>query len=197
MKLWLPNHHAEPKAPVEVREAIGLWARQYGGFGDVVWAPDPINCWAVRLSLKPGDPRLKNPDEGTHFEQVLLQEWVDPRKMPSHPKKDLLKRDRFNRLQPGFVALTLEELGTEGILEILSKGSLMSGRGEFKSAQDALDRIRAHHNLDREKALETARDNARHKATQVRRRVLKIPFLPVGIDLGPKKSPIPSSGASS
>ncbi len=193
-KLWLPSHHAKRVAPVEFRDAVESWARQYSGHGDVVWVDNPINCWAVRLSLMPGDPRLKHPDEGTHFEQTLLHEWVDPRRDPSHPKKDRLRRhERTNRLMPGYVAYDLDEIGIQGLVNMLEKGSLLSGRGEFKSPLAALQYTRNQHRKQREADFAAARDNAIQKAKAVRRRIQGLPLVSVGIDLNTTRS----SGVSS
>ena len=46
-------------APAEYRDAVELFARQYGGHGDVIWIPNPGNVWQARLELAPNDPRRK------------------------------------------------------------------------------------------------------------------------------------------
>lgn len=194
MALWLPPSASKRQAPNEFREAVGSWARQYGGMGDVVWVAEPINCWAVRLSLKDGDPRLRNPDEGTHFEQTLLHEWVDPRREPDHPKRDKLRRDARNSRMPGYAAIELEELGVEGLIQILDKGSTMSGRGEFQSPMDAFRHVQNRHREDREKVREAALDTARQRVTARRRQALGIPFVGVIANLTTDTT---SSGATS
>ena len=186
MKLFLPSHHADRTAPSEFRDAVETWARQFGGHGDVVWCPDPINAWAVRLSLKPGDPRLKHPDESTHLEQVILHEWVDPRK--PHPLRGKCRRrNAKNQLVPQYVALELDDLGIQGLLEILDKGSVLTGRGEFKNAQEALAVVRDRNHRTNAQRQADARELALDITRSTRRRRLKIPFLPVAIDLSSRR----------
>ncbi len=122
MDVRVRRHDTSRVAPYEFRDTAELFARRYGGHGDIVWVAAPVNCWQVRFTLKPGDPRLRHPDDGTHYEAVLLHEFVDPAREPTHPKLDQLPRDSRNRYKPAFVAIELDELGTSGLQEILEKG---------------------------------------------------------------------------
>ena len=175
-------------APNEFRDAVELYARQFGGHGDVVWVGDPINCWQVRLTLSPGDPRLRGM-EGEVFETVELQEFVHPDSAhPAFPatNRGLLKhlrRDTRGRLLPSFVAMELDDLGVSGLVEILERGSVFSGRGEFKSAEDAMQAVLRRERDRRERMRLQNRQQARDVAVATRRRILKIPFIPVGIEL--------------
>ena len=63
MDVRVRRHDQSRVAPYEFRDAAELFARQYGGHGDIVWVAAPVNCWQVRFTLKPGDPRLRHPDE--------------------------------------------------------------------------------------------------------------------------------------
>ena len=125
-------------APNEFRDAAALYARGFGATGDVVWVGDPINCWQVRLSLSPGDPRLRGRDDEV-YETVELQEFVHPDPgHASYPKdsrklQHLRRHPRTNHLLPGYVAFELDELGVSGLTEMLERGSLLSGRGDYKS----------------------------------------------------------------
>jgi len=176
------------RAPVEYRDAVEAWARGHGGHGDIVWVPAPANVWQVRLSLKAGDPRLQF---GEGFETVELHDWWSAEQWLKN-KPDLAKRraasrvarpgKRSHRITPGYYAFELDELGIEGILSRLSRGNLLSGRGEFKSAEEAGDIQRQKHRAAKEKRRLDEREDARHRSLDIRRSLLKIPFLPVGIE---------------
>ena len=183
MDVRVRRHDQSRVAPYEFRYAAELFARQYGGHGDIVWVAAPVNCWQVRFTLKPGDPRLRHPDEGTHFETVLLHEFVDPEREPTHPKLDQLPRDNKNRYKPAFVRIELDDLGTSGLQEILEKGSLLSGRGEFTSSEQAAKAVLDRHRNHRERTRQELRDAARYRALDDRSKFLDIPQVPVGIDL--------------
>ena len=172
-------------APAEIRDAVETWARTYGGHGDVVWVPR-AKTWQVRLTLRHGDPRLKGRDSDV-FETVELQEWWEPWQWEKYAPRRARRHASSNRVLPGYRAYELDELGATGIIEILEKGSLMSGRGEFKSAEEAMYRVRETHRKERERAQGELRQHATDRALDQRRQVLKIPFLPVGVDLRRKE----------
>lgn len=184
MGLVVRRHDSSRVAPVEFRDEAELFARNFGGHGDVVWVGAPINAWQVRLSLNAGDPRLQNPDSGTHFEAVTLHEWVDPRREPTHPKLDLLPRhSTTNEVVQGYVPLDLDEIGVSGMREILEKGSLLTGRGDYDSADRAIKAVSDRHRKLREQTKLDRQDLVRQRFKDERRRVLGIPQIPVGIDL--------------
>ena len=184
MGLVVNRHDMKRRAPTEFRDEAELFARQYSGHGDVVWVGAPVNCWQVRLTLAPNDPRLRHPDDGTHFESAELHEWVDPSREPSHPKLDKLPRNaRTNAVTPGYIPLELDEIGVSGLRKLLEKGSLMSGRGEYESSEAATKAVVSQHRMLRETTEADQRDNARQRMKYGRRRALGIPMIPVGIDL--------------
>ena len=178
------------QAPVEYRDAAALYARGFGAGGDVVWLGDPVNCWQVRITLSPGDPRLRKQDGEEIYETVELQEFVHPDpthvSYPRHNPKllDSLRRHHAtNRLLPGFVAFELDDIGVSGLVEMLERGSLLSGRGEQQSLEGALHHIRGREHIRRDQAKAESRQYARDLSVATRRRILKIPFIPVGIEL--------------
>ena len=174
-------------APNEFRDAAALYARGFGATGDVVWVGDPINCWQVRLSLSPGDPRLRGRD-GEVYETVELQEFVHPDAgHASYPKdsrklQHLRRHPRTNHLLPGYVAFELDELGVSGLTEMLERGSLLSGRGDYQSSEEAMIALLARERDRRDRTRRQNRGQARDVANATRRRILKIPFVPVGIE---------------
>ena len=177
-------------APAEYRDAVALYARNIGAGGDIVWVDDPVNCWQVRLTLDPSDPRCRLRD-GQNYEATELQQFVHPDSAhPCYPRHDprlldkLRRHPRSNRPLPGYVAYELGDLGVSGVLEILERGSLLTGRGEFGSAEEAMNAVLARQSASQERARAEKRQRARDVAVATRRRIFKIPFLPVEIDLG-------------
>ena len=189
-RLFTLGRQASRIAPVEIRDAVGEYARTVGcPGGDVVWR-DALSCWEVRLELPGNDPRHAK----ERHESVLLHEWISPDpRHPGYPSHDLkllekLRRHpRTNQRLPGYVALELDDLGVGGIREILEKGSLFSGRGEYKDMEHAMRAVAKRERARRASQFHDKRQRARDVATATRRRILKIPFLPVGIDLGKRK----------
>ncbi len=170
-------------APVEYRDAVELWARQFGGHADIRWVPHPANVWQVLLQLKPNDPRRA---AGEEWETVELHRFIPKPYAPgvtAEEQKKLRRHPRTNAIMPGFIAYELDELGVSGVVEFLSKGSLMSGRGQFTSAEQAGEHVRQQTRDERTKEREGQRERARERALDRRRTHLKIPFLPVGIEL--------------
>ena len=181
---YVVKKHDDRRAPVEFRDEAELFARKHGGHGDVVWMPAPVNCWQVRLSLPLNDPRLRDPDEGTHFESVELHEFVDPRREPTHPHLDMLRRHhRTNAVMPGYIRIELDELGVSGMREILEKGSLLSGRGEFNDSMAATKAVMEGNRKTKAHNKHQQREHAIERIKHNRRAVLGIPQIVAGIDL--------------
>lgn len=114
------------QTPVEIADAVELWARQQGRHGRLFWQP-VMKCFCIEFTLKPDDPRRKAWQEQTvklekePTESVPLNTW-DPEK----------KRHR---------AWNLEQIGVEGIVQYLDKANMMSGRGEHKDMWAALQAV--------------------------------------------------------
>lgn len=172
-------------APAEFQEAVESWARQHGGHASLHWCGPPLNVWQVRLDLKANDPRLHSRQP---YETVELHQWTDPNDPDADPAlvkrlKGQAKDAGLKRTRAAYVSYRLDELGATGIIEILERGSLMSGRGEFEDPEDALRQVRKRQERARESLRRELRDAAQHAANRVRRQIGKIPFLPVGTDL--------------
>ena len=182
-------------APNEYRDAVELYARSVGAHADIVWAEPPVACWQIRLALNPGDPRCRRQD-GEALEVVHLHEYVHPDPdHPSYPRHDpaLLKRltrrhPRTNRLLPAHVPIELDELGMSGIIGILEKGSLLTGRGEFQSTEEALHHLRRHHHGVRARSRADQKQSVRDYARALRRQIFDIAFEPVAIDIAIKRA---------
>jgi len=163
---------------VEYSDAVEKWARGHGGHAKLKWLPDPMNCWAVILSYRVGDPRQATDSDG---EPVLLHEYWPAEKWAKLKPERARRHPQRNTIMAGNYAFELDELGVEGIIAKLDKGNILSGRGEFKSAEHAGDVQRQKHKDDMDKLRRSSIDDAGHRALDKRRSLYKIPFLGVGI----------------
>jgi|TARA_Y100000310_G_scaffold273098_1_gene288389 hypothetical protein len=164
---------------VEYSDAVELWARGRGGHAKLKWLPDPMNCWAVILSYRAGDPRQASPEDG---EPVLLHDWKDAKWWHRYHPERVKRHERSNEIMPCGYAYELDELGVSGILERLDRGNILSGRGEFDSAEEAGRKQVEKFKDEKHKRRLDARGDAGHRARDIRRQVMKIPFLPVGVE---------------
>ena len=46
------------RAPYEFQDAVELHFRKSGRHAHIVWIPEPVCQWQIRISLMPGDPVL-------------------------------------------------------------------------------------------------------------------------------------------
>jgi hypothetical protein len=175
---WTEDH-AAPLPPVEVADAVELWARQYGRHATLKYVP-AMKCWSVNLTLPAGHPDLGRwQKEGSPgdapTEGVVLIEW-DATAGTLNPTT--------GKPAGEYRAVNLEEYGAVGVVGLLEKGNTWSGRGEFASLQDAVVQAATRNRAEKEKVKAQGRQWAGDYAKDVRRSVLKIPYLPVGIALG-------------
>lgn len=162
-QLIVPRDYARPMVPSAISDAVSQWARSWGRSVRWQWVDYPgLSCWAVHLSPLPDDPKL---------EAVQAGRWA-----PEDADEHVL-------LIEGGRAMDLEQYGATGVIQWLERGNMRSGRGEVGSLNEQVRR----HREQREEAMKRrradARDIALEKAKAVRRRIFKIPFLPVGVDL--------------
>lgn len=173
------GRQTDRRVPAEYADAVELWAREHGGHATLKWLPDPMNCWVVRLSLRPGDPRAATSEP---WENVYLHEWKTPEWWAKH-KPGLLKRhQKTNRVRGASYAYELDELGVQGLRDFLDRGNLLSGRGEFRSAEAAGRAQVEKFRTEKHRRRRSMRDDAKHDALMKRRHLFKIPFIPVGIE---------------
>lgn len=160
-------------APVWAQDAVMRWAREHGcAPGTLRWNP-LMQCWEIHLALKEDDPRLKAWQSGTAPEKPTEVVFLHVRK------------ERQGK-RPRMVGLSLEDLGERGLREILDRGNLLSGRGEFKSLMESVRAAAEQREALREKRYRDAEQVARDNSREKRRSALGIPALPVGIDLKEK-----------
>jgi hypothetical protein len=163
----LRDQHIRRTPPVDIADAVQLWAREQGRrFGRLEWNA-MLDCWVIHLGRKLTDPMMREYQEGRLAEEptesVMLNEW-DP------------KRKRY-------VALRLEEYGASGIRNLLDEANTWSGRGRHNSIQEGIAAVRAHNQKIRERQRKTVREAGQETGWLHRRRLLGIPYVQTGIDL--------------
>jgi hypothetical protein len=168
-----------PVPPVEIADAVERWARQWGRHARLEWNAN-TRCFCIHFTRKGDDPVLAAVQAGRRgevTESVMLHEWKkDGRAHPFIPGQKV----------GGFVPMDLEQYGVEGIVRMLDKSNMWSGRGEFSSPQDALDAVTAQ-NEKRERDVEAQVEGAaRERANLIYRKVTGNPQVGVIADLRPK-----------
>lgn len=179
------DHRSRP-VPSEYADAVETWARQHGGHATLRWLPAPMNCWCVILSYRAGDPRQQGADDG---EKVLLHDFWSAEQWMKHAPQRAPRHKVTGQIRSGAYAYELDELGVEGLITRLNQGNILSGRGQFTSLEQPVAEQRAKHHAASEKRREAAKDNAGARARDIRRSIMKIPFLGVGISFGKKATP--------
>ena len=179
-----------PKAPVEIQDAVELYARQSrGGHGVIHFVPSAMpfkqngrticyGTWMIRFTLRPEDKRLQLVKTGkASAEEVTEDVWL---------------RDATG------TPFDIHQLGVGGVLSHLEKGNMWSGRGEFSSLTEQLQKVRQQNEAAQEKHRADQKDAAKATARDKRRSLLKIPFLTVNADLKGSQTVVNSAdGASS
>jgi hypothetical protein len=163
-----------PTPPAEIADEVELYARESGRTGRLEFVPIAFRngriadgIWRARFSLRPSDKRLSLYQEGRTGEVPTEDVWF-----------------RVKGMNGEMHALDITQLGASGVRNFLEKGNAWSGRGEFSSLEDQLRRVRAHNEATQDKVRTDARTEAQYEARDTRRSRLKIPVVPVGIDVG-------------
>ena len=166
----------ERRAPLEFQDAVELHFRKSGRHAKIVWIPEPVCQWQVRITLRPDDPALRSFQAGEAEEEPI----------------ETVEITYFDEQTGLYVGHELDELGVSGLVEMLEKGDMWSGQGRFSSIQDAMTwQVETQRNM-REKLKNAMRDEAMAVARDVQKRVLDEPVLPVGISFNespPDKGP--------
>jgi hypothetical protein len=138
------------------------------------WGLAEPGCFCVLLTLRANDPmlrawqegRLKQAEEPT--ECVMLHEWVE------NPQPN-----RAGHFRP----LNLGDYGATGIRMLLERGNTWSGRGEFRSLNEAVQAVHRKNIEQQTKYRAEQRAAAVDVGREVRRQVHQIPLHSAGIDL--------------
>lgn len=162
--------------PCEIADAVELWARQWGRHG-TIGMNQALRCPVIELSLKSDDPRLKHWQEG---------------RLKYEPKESILLH--YQRTEPDgsksvhFYPLNLEELGVSGVLEILDRGNMWSGRGEYENFQKAAQVMGEYNEKLKQQMKDAAVEEGRLRARDMRRQVLGLPLVSVPDNIGARSN---------
>ena len=168
------------RAPLEFQDAVELHFRKTGRHATVVWIPEPVCQWQVRITLRPDDPALRAYQAGEVEEEPV----------------ETVEITYFNEDVGLYVGYELDELGVSGLVEMLEKGDMWSGQGRFGSIQEAMTYQVQTQRSQRERLKQAMRDEALAVGRDVQKRVLNEPVLPVGISFNespPDKGPTQES----
>jgi len=164
------------RAPLEFQDAVELHFRKSGRHATVVWIPEPVCQWQVRITCRPDDPQLKAFRDGTIDEEPV----------------ETVEITHFDEEAGLYVGYELDELGVSGLVEMLEKGDMWSGQGRFSSIQEALTWQVETQRTEKNRLKQAMRDEALAVGRDVQKRVLNEPVLPVGISFNessPEKGP--------
>jgi hypothetical protein len=158
--------------PYEIRDAVELWAREWGRHGNIEWKPQ-MNCAVIEFTLRGDDPRLRAYQEG----------------QLKHEPKECVFLHYQPTLDDGsksvhYMPLNLEDLGVSGVIEMLNRGNTWSGCGEYKSFKDAAQKMGEYNDKLKNQIKSAAIADARLRARDDRRHVLGVPFVSVPQNIG-------------
>jgi len=165
-----------PKAPWDLQEEVELYARESGRTAKLHFMPG-VNTWFVRFSLRSNDKRMLAFQQGMAAEPPTEDVWFHRAASPEDVTKQRASK-------PGdFVALDIVQMGRSGIREFLDRGNTWSGRGEFASIAESRLKAKQAEKEAKEKLYRHQKDEARQMVKATKHHRLKIPVVPVGIDL--------------
>ena len=176
-----------PIASAEISDEVELYARESGRHAKIHYVPTDVDfktkevragTWRVDISLHPDDPRMRTFQEGRMAEKPVEEIWIHD--LNPNPTSF---RDKY-------IPRNIQQMGPSGVRQFLAQGNIHSGRGEFDSMMDVVDKT-AELNAERQqKKFSDAEDRVRINARDKRRSRLKkvhgkshLPFLAVDIDL--------------
>jgi hypothetical protein len=178
-----------PTAPWEIQDEVELYAREWGRTAKLHYVPVltvrgriVVGCWVVRMSLKPNDKRMQLYQQGIAPEPPTEDVWLHER----NPHVGRPIRGTTLR-EPDYRALDIVQMGAGGVRRFLEQGNTWSGRGESRSIEDHLRKIRHLNQESKEKFREEQKTANRLEQRDKRRWRFKIPFLNIPLEFGPKR----------
>jgi hypothetical protein len=169
-----------PRAPVEIADAVEMYAREHDRHATLEFIPTWIDrgrvaagAWVARFTLRNSDKRMQLYQQGLAPKPPTEDVWFHVRnpKAATNPK------------EPDYFPLDIHQLGVSGIRQFLQRGDTWSGRGEFRSLEEQA-RLAMQSNTEmRERFRAEQKEASRLEQRDKRRSRFKIPFLRVGIDL--------------
>jgi hypothetical protein len=167
-----------PRVPVEIADEVERFARDHDRHATTEFVPilrrgnRVAGTWVARFSLKKEDKRMKLFQEGFMEKAPTEDVWFHVRNPRSQEHG-----------QPEMLCLDIYQMGPSGVRAFLERGNTWSGRGEFSSLVDQTRLAREANEQMKEKNRRDQKEASRYRAREQRRRRLRIPLLPVGIDL--------------
>lgn len=176
-----------PQAPVELADAVEVYARNYGRSATLHFFPTQLQgmrvlsgTWVVRFALRVNDTRMALYRDGKVEEPPTEDVWIH---VPN-PRAGRPTTVRGER-EPDYLPIDILQMGVSGLREFLEKGNTWSGRGEFASIEQHLQVVREGNVEGLEKNRAQAKETARFQQREKRRFRFKIPFVGVSVDLRP------------
>ena len=167
-----------PRPPAEIAEEVELFARRSGRHATLHFIPLDLTrpsrggTWVVDFELRSADKRL-----------LLYQES----RAESVPTERVWLHVPDSESRTGYRPLNIHELGAGGVKQFLERGDTWSGRGEFLSIEEQARKAMEANRQVARNVKQEQREASRNMAEDTRRRRLKIPFLPIEIDLSNTK----------
>ena len=152
--------------PWEMADAVELWCRDHGRHGKLLWNP-VVRCYEVRMDLKPADPRMEGWRSGRLKRKPVEPVYLHRQEVVGGP----------------YVAISLDELGVEGLKARLDRGNMWAGRGDYHNIHEATLAIDAHNLEVEQKMKDEAVGNARLNARDHKRQLFNEPLVTVPDDL--------------
>lgn len=165
-----------PRAPVEIQEAVELYAREHGRAGRIDFKPEEVleveldgnkqrfrvglNCWEASFTLRANDKAL------LAWQQGLAAEPPRESVLFIEDNPDAGKSDGRGGRQGAQRALNIYQMGASGVRAFLDKGNTWSGQGEFASVSDAVRNASAKNEQASEKNYASARDDVKARARE-------------------------------
>lgn len=170
-----PRAHS---APVDVREAVELWARQNRGTHGTIAYNQLMKCWQVNFDLKDDDPRMKAWRDGRL--RVKPSEPVYLHRQAKNADGSVCSPHRWE-------GVPIEDLGVSGVLAWLDEGNTWSGTGRYQSFDAACKAADDHNAALKAKIAKEAEINAGLRARDDRKRLLKTPWTTVPANITQEK----------
>lgn len=176
-----------PVPPAAIADEVELYARQSGRTATMDFVPLRIirgrvaeGVWRVRFSLRPNDPRMKLFQEGKAEKPPTEDVWLHT----PNPRRGQKIEGAFGQRELDYLPLDIEKLGPSGVREFLERGNTWSERGEYASIEEQAKAVQEHNDSIPAKNKAEQKEINRYQRREERRHRLKIPFLPIEIDLG-------------
>ena len=154
-------------APVEFQDAVELHYRKSGRHATIIWIPEPVCQWQLRITMRPNDPARRAWQAGDMEEEPF----------------EIFEITHYNEEVGLYQGYELEELGVSGLIEMLEKSDSWSGTGQFDSLEEAMAyQVQQQH--DNKKQLERyIRAEVEAAGRSLAHIIREEPYLTVGIDL--------------